>query len=333
VFHVANSGLPVWTMPEAITATLLSFKFGVELFFAISGFVILKSLMAARNAGDFLRNRAARIYPVLWAAVFVVIVLSLASGREIPARLDASALAIHSVSNLLALPGVFPLPLFLLPAWTLSFEMGFYVLCAMFLASRHLIGSWVVVPLICAGLLVVAVHPRAAFFLSGMIVTLGFLRGAAIDRLASVPLVWIALFLVAWSLLSSDTAPIIPPLWEWTFERELPLGLVAFLSATLAMQGLAQGSGLLCRLLTTRSMMWLGTISFSLYLWHPIVMAIVKQGMGVTGLVGLLGPWSQAGFFILALIPSLALAHVSQIYLEDRLTQRLRGRRPAAVAV
>lgn len=44
-------------------------KHGVELFFLISGFVILMSLEKTKNGPDFVVGRFARLYPTYWTAV------------------------------------------------------------------------------------------------------------------------------------------------------------------------------------------------------------------------------------------------------------------------
>lgn len=50
--------------------------FGVQLFFFISGFVILMSARRAETPSDFVISRAARLYPVYWIAVTVSIAVA-----------------------------------------------------------------------------------------------------------------------------------------------------------------------------------------------------------------------------------------------------------------
>jgi peptidoglycan/LPS O-acetylase OafA/YrhL len=81
----------------------------------------------------------------------------------------------------------------------------------------------------------------------------------------------------------------------------------------------------LSRLLATAPLQFLGTISYSLYLWHPIVMAVVKHAMYVAHLPQKLGGLSQIAFFALILPPSLGLGWISQAILEKRVTRWLRA--------
>ena len=60
--------------------------YGVDLFFMLSGFVILRSLDRTTFAGDFLVGRFARLYPAYWAAAaitFAVVSLCGLPGQEV----------------------------------------------------------------------------------------------------------------------------------------------------------------------------------------------------------------------------------------------------------
>ena len=112
------------------------------------------------------------------------------------------------------------------------------------------------------------------------------------------------------------------------------LASLAFGAATLSLNGIASGRGwFAARFLQSRAMIWLGTVSYSLYLWHPVVLAIIKAAMREVGLPGMLGDWSQLVFFCIAAPISLLLAHLSQVWLERRLTERLRRGMTASTRV
>jgi peptidoglycan/LPS O-acetylase OafA/YrhL len=104
----------------------------------------------------------------------------------------------------------------------------------------------------------------------------------------------------------------------------LAIFVFALLCAAIGMTGVYRGRGAFARWLCSRPMQWLGTISFSLYLWQTVTMAIVKGGMARAGLPELLGPWSQLAFFLLSLAPTLIVSHLSQRWIEDRFTRKLR---------
>ena len=131
-FHIIRAEVPTFDFVNAgpISAGLQTFEYGVDLFFCISGFVILGSLHRAPNARTFLVDRAVRIYPVLWPAIAV----SLTWGLLFRHR----DFALHSVedilwsipANLMALSGILNIFLIHPVAWSLSYEMAFYTFCA-----------------------------------------------------------------------------------------------------------------------------------------------------------------------------------------------------------
>ena len=84
VFHVVNSRLPTVTaLAHGWPLFLIrSTEYGVELFFGISGIVIVGALARARNPLIFAVERGTRIYPVLWASLGFIVILSAFTGFE-----------------------------------------------------------------------------------------------------------------------------------------------------------------------------------------------------------------------------------------------------------
>lgn len=106
-FHVINSGLatyPLLTLPVA-QFLLRTPEYGVELFFCISGFVIVGTLRRASSPGAFLEDRAIRIFPVLWATVTVIAMLGIAQHAYIFGDWTLGDILLWLPANLLALPG------------------------------------------------------------------------------------------------------------------------------------------------------------------------------------------------------------------------------------
>jgi peptidoglycan/LPS O-acetylase OafA/YrhL len=109
-------------------------QFGVDLFFVLSGFIIVESTRrlygSAAAAGVFLYRRVIRIYPVYWVYLAPVVVLWLlnpgilsgGNGREVD--LMASVLLYPSTQSHL-----------LLVSWTLTFELYFYCVFALVSAT------------------------------------------------------------------------------------------------------------------------------------------------------------------------------------------------------
>lgn len=112
---------------------------GVDLFFVISGFIMLVSSQKTRP-GEFLTRRVIRIVPLYW--VLTILVAGAASRR--PELFRATTVNLeYMVKSLLFIPYSNPaqngdvVPL-LVPGWSLNFEMFFYVLFAasLFLPRR-----------------------------------------------------------------------------------------------------------------------------------------------------------------------------------------------------
>ncbi|UTT38779.1 acyltransferase [Glutamicibacter mishrai] len=104
-------------------------QLGVQLFFLISGFVILMSLQG-KNVIGFIGSRVGRLYPAYWVAVIAAAVLSL---KIWPAGNDGRTASdilpnltmMQSAFNIQDLDGVY---------WTLWVELRFYILLAILLA-------------------------------------------------------------------------------------------------------------------------------------------------------------------------------------------------------
>ncbi|WP_337658439.1 acyltransferase family protein [Sphingorhabdus sp. Alg231-15] len=96
---------------------------GVHIFFVISGYIMVLTNSQANRAFDakrFFRKRIIRIYPIYWllAALYILVNTAIGSGYEFSLY--------NLISALLLLPD--NAPLIIGPAWTLSYEMYFYLM-------------------------------------------------------------------------------------------------------------------------------------------------------------------------------------------------------------
>jgi peptidoglycan/LPS O-acetylase OafA/YrhL len=100
--------------------------FGVQLFFGISGFVIFMTLERTRTLADFAVSRFSRLYPAYWAAMLltgaVVLVAGMSELALSPSAFAANATMLQSFASLPSVDGVY---------WTLSVELAFYVAMAL----------------------------------------------------------------------------------------------------------------------------------------------------------------------------------------------------------
>lgn len=139
-----------------------SFAFGADLFFVLSGYIVSLSAERSRSAGDFLLRRAWRILPLFYAATLVEFLrLGLRGFGWESERLLSSLLFWPPPSWPLTSAGP------LLPvAWTLHFEVLFYLWLGLLVACRPRdFRLWAVLgPLAFA-----VVNPMALLFAGGVL--------------------------------------------------------------------------------------------------------------------------------------------------------------------
>src|SRR5579884_4027712 len=94
-FWAPHKGLIAYAPPTSRGDALVYFMFGVEAFFAVSGFVIILSA-ANRRPIDFLIARAARLGPTLLAASSITMITYILLGVP-PHIADAGTEYLHSI--------------------------------------------------------------------------------------------------------------------------------------------------------------------------------------------------------------------------------------------
>jgi peptidoglycan/LPS O-acetylase OafA/YrhL len=239
--------------------------FGVELFFVISGFVILPSVMRY-SLSEFALRRLLRLYPLFLA--FSLLFIGLNAATNAYPKLN-SPLAVFS--------GLFFVNLFtgteqLTPnAWSLSFEVVFYAAMALswYFAVRRRSPVMTVV-MVALSLAFLAAFPIAIFFLMGLVVRVAHDRGLflpsgvarAAEALMFVLMLWLASLSKSAFVWDDFAKPSVPPLI-------LATGLYFFLAV--------HPASLTSRLLANRATLYLGTVSFSLYIVHPYIYLAIRM--------------------------------------------------------
>jgi peptidoglycan/LPS O-acetylase OafA/YrhL len=324
-FHVSFSGLatfPIISQTFVQEYILTSMKFSVELFFGISGIVIVGALLRTPSVRYFMWERATRIFPVLWVTIIAISALGALSNRRLPGW--ESWLA-----NFLAPPPFFNVPLVHPAAWSLGYEWTFYALCgcAWFLRGRNIpFWQWIAGSV---GILLICLYPRSILMGPGVLIALGYGRSSLIALWARFPFINLVIFMLGWRLIDltvdsrlTHVSPLFMPLSEWVWY--IPALCVAGAFGGITLLGIYRGHGVLSQVLRSKLMFWLGTISYSFYLWHPIMLSITKRAFLKTGVTEMVGNNAQLAFFIIALPPSLIVAHFSQVVLEKQFTRWLR---------
>ncbi len=114
---------------RSFNKALLNIGFtGVDLFFVLSGYLIYGSLLArAHPFGRFMARRIERIYPAFIAVFSLYIVLSFVFPAESKIPAEPVAAAMYLAQNFLLLPGLFDIRPMITVAWSLSYEMFYYL--------------------------------------------------------------------------------------------------------------------------------------------------------------------------------------------------------------
>jgi peptidoglycan/LPS O-acetylase OafA/YrhL len=282
---------------------------GVDVFFVISGFLITSLILKDLKKGsfsllEFWERRARRILPALTVVVLAVLVagwfLLLPEDYETLGKQVIALVAISSNIKFWRETGYFAeaaeeKPL--LHTWSLSLEEQFYVVIPLLLIALYHLrkSSWVVPMLVGGAVLSFALSvygsyraPAATFFLLPM--RAWELAAGSLLAFASPfsnPRIRTA---AAWC----GAAAVLLPFFFYTPGTRFP-GLTAVPpvagAALLIWSGLGTPTAgqlpLPNRLLTLRPLVWIGLLSYSLYLWHWPIFAFHKYSSFVPASIGL----------------------------------------------
>ena len=303
LFHYVTRYDTIYGTPAAGRFEFPDGLFGVQLFFMISGFVIFMTLRRARTGWDFVVSRVSRLYPAYWAAVLITFTVGalwpLPDQHHQPMLLFANLSMLQAYVFIPAVDGVY---------WSLAVELGFYTV-------------------------------MLALFLLGIL-----------DRIIAIGFVWLALALLAHSpagswlhlpyrltlLLALDYANlfiagiVFYELWTKGYAHSRLTLLASCLVAQLLFEGLSRGSvtmiffGLFylaisgrASTLCVRPLLWLGNISYSLYLTHQMLGYKIIATLRAAGMNNFLS-------IAIALAFALALASTMTFLIEQPARRLLR---------
>jgi len=101
---------------------------GVDLFFVLSGYLIYGSLIVRHQPFiSFMMRRIQRIYPAFFAVFLTYIFLSFVFPAESKIPSEAIGGTIYLIQNFFLLPGLLPIEPMITVAWSLSYEMFYYL--------------------------------------------------------------------------------------------------------------------------------------------------------------------------------------------------------------
>jgi peptidoglycan/LPS O-acetylase OafA/YrhL len=241
---------------------------GVDLFFVISGFVMVATTLNRRGAsskpGNFLLRRAARIYPLYWVISLVVAAVYLKNS----AMVNAGQKIVMWKSFLLYPQKVAPL---VAQGWTLSHEFYFYLVFAVLLMFRE---SWAPAVLIAWGAIVAAISPLSQrspeLDIIANPLTLEFIAGCfvafATQRSRSGGGLMLLGGIVLLVLCGTRVTDLHSP-WQRVAGFGIPSALIVFGAVTVEHAGKS----------APRWLIAIGDASYSLYLTHGLVLAALAR--------------------------------------------------------
>ena len=270
---------------------------GVDLFFLLSGMLIYRAaLRRDLHLGKFLARRIQRIYPtflVAFAIYFVASALLHQGPRRVPSSLSEAAS--YVALNVLLLPGIVDMQPLIPAAWSLSYEICFYIAIPILVLTLRM-SHWsrlrrclLWTSLLTLHLIYVLMLPqtlpiyryqsnnflRFGMFLAGMLVFefLGSVRAAnwlTVKRQLWLSVIGASTGLGYCFIIFRDVN--IEPLP--TFHSVVKAGLVCITYTSLALATLGD-HGLWKAVFSNTWLRWTGNISYSLYLIHGIVLNTV----------------------------------------------------------
>ncbi len=272
-FHLGGEG---FLLGSAFHSRL---AIAVDFFFVLSGFVILASyherLAQGFSSARFMLLRIGRLWPL-----HVAILLAFVALEFVPLALGDGSGAFTGRRSLETLPA----NLLLLqtyfhpegmtwngPSWSISVELGLYLLAAILLSRIPRVAPFVFAALaVVAGITLASVdwkaHPGFAFGLTSVLRGIG---GFGFGVLAAH--VWLRLPTAeSWKrrapIFEIATALLALAIILW------PMGLISsHLAFALLVFVFAFDAGPFSRALSLRGFVWVGLISYSIYLVHPLV--------------------------------------------------------------
>jgi exopolysaccharide production protein ExoZ len=308
---------------------------GVEFFFVLSGFIItwahFNDFGRPASLPRYLRKRAVRIYPIYWivfAAVYLLAQVSPALRSTVPHDYPTLLKSLALVPQDSSVVGGNGAPV-LIVAWSLQYEMCFYVLFAIFIVSRPL-GILAATSLLfnfATCHLGACSFPRSFFsdnlmllFGLGALIAYFGKRSIQIRRpvlVATIAAIAFFSFGIFEAVVGTGTVPV---------DRRLIYGLLSGVAIFSLVQSEVSGE----LRIGNRWMPLLGDSSYALYLLHyPLISALCKA-MIFIGLAGRVGAAIAYSTILCACIfASLAL----HLWVEKPILHALSNRRSAATLV
>jgi len=270
------TGAYYWVFHDAIGYYMNFGRFGVVLFFFVSGFVIPFSFpLTARPVRDFAVSRFFRLYPAYWASILIgLLTMLLLESKVYPAS--------QLITNLTMMQTFVNVPNLWVFYWTLAIELLFYAGCtllfAMGLLDRRLtaVGIVIVAALVgTAAAILVENRTVSSLMEVGLNLSAMFLGKVIRDMVIGEKLRWIhvagctALYAVfAIALADRRFGGVYQENFFYSYSIASAYICAALVFITFAAFG---------ERMAWRPMAFVGVISYSVYLMSPFVIVLIHR--------------------------------------------------------
>ena len=289
-------------------------KYGVQLFFMLSGFVNAMTFVGKRSVKDFMFARAIRIFPSYWLVILINVLLL----SQLP--LFHTPTTGETIANLTTLPRLFGYENLEPVTWTLQIEMLFYAMLVIMMATggfERMLRNLMILAGICLAFCLAASQFSSTFPDSSFNRPIWIVENVFFMR--NMPL-------FAMGMLLNEIKNKRGVMWQNV------LGIVAAAAvfhaidlrdhnpaATTLLFGLltacAWGK---VPLLRFKPLLFISAISYTLYLFHNNIGSTCINSLEMLGV-------SPLPAIILATILSIGLGSATTIWFEQPITSRLRA--------
>jgi peptidoglycan/LPS O-acetylase OafA/YrhL len=254
-------------------------SYGVHLFFMVSGFVIFMTLERSRTRMDFIVSRASRLYPVYWVAVSMTVAFDLA----LPA-MGFTPTAFQIAANMTMLQDFFGIDAVDGSYWSLTYELGFYTFMLLLFGFKILrqpaiiVTFWSLTSIIFhfwPGIFPTGLHYIAVTHKYGHLFAVG------------VALYW--LYSKGFSKSFHDICLVVA-ICAAPFIQYIHSGQIGFWAVAASVMLMVAATRHWLGWITNPVTLWLGTISYPLYLIHEHIgwhLLRLQQDRGVSAYVAL----------------------------------------------
>ncbi|MEH8019572.1 acyltransferase [Rheinheimera muenzenbergensis] len=281
---------------------------GVDLFFVLSGYLIYGSVLDKKTFSpiNYAKRRGQRIYPTFLVVFAIYIALSFIFPSESKLPDKTSEMVTYIVQNLFLLPGIFDVKPIITVAWSLSYEVFYYLIIPVVIFSLNM-KKWDVNKRILFWISVSVAGIVSWAFLGGPVRLLMFISGILLFELHTKKQCKIEkggdFFLIIALVIFGFRA-----VYDFSFLLSMVSVFILFLLFCLCAFNVQSKT---YKWLTFTPLRWLGNMSYSYYLIHGLTLKFCFLVLGVVLPAEYVSEhiyyWLWAPLFALTLITSFVL--------------------------